>query len=646
MNMKRYKNIVIVTICLLMSINILAQDRIKQMENQLDLMTTEVPGLEEEVQMSVSGVSIQEFMRGIADAHKLNISVDPTIQQNIVNNFANATVSDVLLFVCKEYNLKINFIGTIMSLVKYEVPKPVVVKAPKKELIINYNKTKDELTIDLKNDLLDAVVKAITKKSKKNVVISSGVTAKMVSVYIENMPFDDAMNKLGLANNLVITKTEDDFYVIDNAEVIVNNTPTKGKRNNTRNNNRNSNNRNQNNTEGSDLVLEAKSFADISVSGTDVSIDEVIKSIATEIGIEYYFVSEIKDKATVNVKSTTFKDLLNNMFQGTDLTYELKNGIYIIGERKTEGLRLTKVIQLQYRSVETVNEYIPSDLKQDVDVKEFLDLNSLILSGSAVRIAEIEHFVKTIDKVIPVILIEVMIVDYSNSRANSLGVQAGIGENPAPATTGTIFPDANLNLNSSSINNLIESFNGYGILNLGKVTPNFYLNISALETQGILRVKSTPKLATLNGHEATMTIGNTEYYVELRNTVTSNTSTTSQSSRTYQSVTADLSVTIKPLVSGDDQITMEISVSQSDFTAKIEPNAPPGQVSRDFTSVIRVKDQEMILLGGLEEKSIRESGRGVPFLSRIPIIKWFFSSRSREKSKTKLNIFIKPTVIY
>ena len=91
---------------------------------------------------------------------------------------------------------------------------------------------------------------------------------------------------------------------------------------------------------------------------------------------------------------------------------------------------------------------------------------------------------------------------------------------------------------------------------------------------------------------------------------------------------------------------MEIAVAQSDFTGKIEPGAPPGQVSRDFTSVIRVKDQEMILLGGLEEKTMSESGRGVPFLSRIPVIKWFFSSRTKEKSKSKLNIFIKPTVIY
>lgn len=633
-----------ILICLLLSVTTYADDRIKQIEDKLSAMVVEMPGLEEKVQMSVSGVSIQEFMRGIADAHKLNISVDPSIQQEIVNNFANATVSDVLIFICKEYELSINFIGSIMSIVKYIPPKQEAVETPKKVLQITYNESKNELSLDLSNDSLETVAKAITQKSKKNMVLASGVTPKIVSSYIEDMPFDNAMEKFGIANDLSITKTEDGFYLIDRKT-----TSTGANSPNTNASNRTNTNRPTNTTTNTnaaaDFSFEAKNNADISVFGNDVEIDEVIKSVAKETGIDYYFVSDIKDKTTVNVQSTTFQGLLDNLFQGTEITYEYKNGIYIIGERKTEGLRVTKVIQLQHRSVETINDNIPADIKQNVDVKEFVDLNSLIVSGSHPQIKEIEYFIKQIDKVVPVVLIEVMIVDYSNSRTNSTGIEVGLGDNPT-TTTATILSDPSVNLSSTSINSLIESFNGYGILNLGKVTPNFYVNIKALESQGILNIKSTPKLATLNGHEATMTIGKTEYYVQETFNTLANTTTQTTTTRTFQSVNADLTITIKPFVSGDDQITLEVTVSQSDFTARIEPGAPPGNISRDFTSLIRVKDQEMVLLGGLEENAIRESGSGVPFLSRIPIIKWFFSSRTKEKSKTKLNIFIKPTVIY
>jgi type IV pilus assembly protein PilQ len=92
---------------------------------------------------------------------------------------------------------------------------------------------------------------------------------------------------------------------------------------------------------------------------------------------------------------------------------------------------------------------------------------------------------------------------------------------------------------------------------------------------------------------------------------------------------------------------MDIKVIQSSFNGqKVDKNAPPGIDSREFTSIIRVKDQDLIVLGGLEESVKNDSGTGVPILSRIPIIKWFFSSRTREDSKKKLTVLIKPTVIY
>ncbi len=114
----------------------------------------------------------------------------------------------------------------------------------------------------------------------------------------------------------------------------------------------------------------------------------------------------------------------------------------------------------------------------------------------------------------------------------------------------------------------------------------------------------------------------------------------------YKPVNADLSLVINPQVSGDEQITMTINVKQSSFTERISSTAPPGTINRDFQSLIRVKNGEMIMLGGLEENSASSSGSGLPLISRIPVLKWIFGNRTKSKSENKLTIFIKPTIIY
>ncbi len=144
-----------------------------------------------------------------------------------------------------------------------------------------------------------------------------------------------------------------------------------------------------------------------------------------------------------------------------------------------------------------------------------------------------------------------------------------------------------------------------------------------------------------------MSIGETRYYVENNSNIITTQSTTTVNTQVYKPLTADFSMTINPIVSGDEQITLDISVKKQSFTEQTAgKNGPYGTTTRDFQSLIRVKNQEMIMLGGLDEITKDESSSGVPILSRIPIIKWLFSSRTKKKSKSKLTIFIKPTVIY
>ncbi|MDP2059707.1 MAG: type II and III secretion system protein, partial [Flavobacteriaceae bacterium] len=152
---------------------------------------------------------------------------------------------------------------------------------------------------------------------------------------------------------------------------------------------------------------------------------------------------------------------------------------------------------------------------------------------------------------------------------------------------------------------------------------------------------------TLNGHRANLSIGETTYFVVTSQSFIGSQIPQVSEIKNFQPIDAELAISIKPLVSGNGQITLDINVVQSTFNNdRINEDAPPGLSSREFSSIVRVKDQDIVVLGGLEEKVKNDTGNGVPLLSRIPIIKWLFSSRKREDSKRKLSILIKPTVIY
>jgi len=359
----------------------------------------------------------------------------------------------------------------------------------------------------------------------------------------------------------------------------------------------------------------------------------------------YNIMTALDDVVSLKYENITFDALVQELFAGTSATFKVENGGYRIGKRNIIEMEEVLVVQLKYRTIDSIIFIMPNQLKKEVDIKLYPDMNSLVLSGARDRVKTLAEFIQTIDKRIPVILIEVLIIDNKNSKALSTGISAGLSDKPT-VTKGTVFPSVDMTLGASTVNEIIDGLNGFGWVNLGKVKPNFYMTLKALEEDGVIELKSTPQLSTMNGHKAKMSIGNTEYYKEELNNIFGSMTTQSQVVTTYKPVDAELSVSIRPIVDGSEQVTLDIKVEQSDFTTRISEFAPPGKVSRKFESLIRVKDQEMILLGGLEEKDIRDTRSGFPILSRIPVLRWIFSSRQKSNSKSKLNIFIKPTIIY
>ncbi len=714
-------------------------NRLTTIQNKLDLLKLEVAGLEEKVNVNISNTSLSNFLLAVSQVHGININVTEELNViTIVNGFNDVTVQDLLIFLVKEYDLNIDFTGNILSIKKYQSP----IKEPEiKEIITSFDVVSGKLTLDLNNDSLDAVFRKIMDISGRNLLFSPEVKSKSLSLYLKEVPFDIAMEKLAIANDLELSKTRDGFYTFNSFF-------EQGAKGATR-------------ASGSSTVRPKRRSSNfyykildsitktVAVDFSKTSVADIVYTLTDELHIDVFTATPLENAGTATVKANqiSFDELLVKIFESakatsnsqessnrggrnnrrndneqntlisniSSFTFKKEGSIYYFGTEDQLSLKRIELVPMMHRSIELLGDasatgssynsggnnfnaggvnYIgsgqqgvssqnsngfnsrdrvggfsnsersntsgssgetssmgaitalfPPTILQGLDIKIDTELNGFVVSGASTRVQKFKEFVKYIDKPVPVILIEVMIMEVSRSSTVDTGVEFGLGEEPA-TDKGVSFPDANITLGASTVNRVIGGFDGFGSLNLGKVVPNFYANIKAMESNGNLKILSTPKLSTLNGHKAYLSSGQTTYYaVTNQNFFGSQIPQTSQVTN-YQPINAELALEFKPFVSGDGQITLDIQVVQSSFGQRTAEDAPPDINSRRFSSIIRMQDKDVAILGGIEEKMKNDSGSGVPLLARIPIIKWFFSKRKREDSKKKLNILVKPTVFY
>lgn len=605
-------------------------------EVKLDSLTALHPKLNEELELSVNEVDISDFVNGISQTQGLNIGVSKEVVAFVDHTFSKVKIKDVLLFLMRQYNLDIKTYGEIIFL----VPKKPEAEIPIDKYAFVTVDESNLISIDSENEKLIDIVKAIGLKTGQNTIVDQNIRNIEVSLYLKDVSIPVFFEKIAsLTGNGLKVDSTTNMYNLYKEEVVPADRDLRQSK--TRNASKNNPGLNQN-----DFTFEIANGL-ISLRANAASTETIIKTVSSALGKDYVLLGDLsKSQSVMDLNGIDYNAFLNFCLAGTQFRYVNVDSTYIIGKDGDLNINSTKVFKFQNRTYEKVQDIIPEDLLKGIELKEFSELNGFIINGNVQLITRLTDFLESIDQRVPMVTIDIVIVDYNDSRILSTGFTAGFGpEGDNLRSEGKVSSGGiDVTLNSGSINKILTSFNQLGLFNLGKVAPDFYFNLKLLESKGVLRTRSTPKITTLNGQEATLSLGETQYYLEVRNDIIGTQNPTVSNSQTYRSVNADLSVRIKPVISSDGQVTMQVNVNQTDFTNKINPSAPPGSVTRRFESIIRVADGEMVILGGLETTSKSKSGSGVPILSRIPIIKYFFSSRDDSFQKSKLNIFIKPRI--
>lgn len=589
---------------------------------QLDTLAKSTAELNSLADISVSRMPLGELLRSIAKSNNINITVKLGLDEPVAANFSSAKVSDILIYLVKTYNLQCDITGSIISFAPPRETPPISPKAQ-----IDYNKNRKTVSYKLNGEYLASALERFSSECGVNVILPNALGGRKGIGFGNNQSLPAALKSIAAANEMEIYQNQDSVWIFNQPPPQQANTPF----------------RQSYFMNGTSISVDSLGY--VSVFGNGLSIGDVIIDLCNRLKKGYYFFTPVNGQVNLYLSKVPFEELLSAMLQGTKYSFKFDNGYYVFGERNSPEVFDSKVIQLKYRTVEKLESFIPNSLREGLQIQTYTEQNSFIVSGSGINVRRFAEFIKEIDKVVPLVTIEVMIVDATKSKEINTGIEAGLGK-PAVKTSGSISPGINMNLSTSSINSLINGFNGFGLVKIGKVTPDFYLNIKALEANGNIDVKSTPKLSTLNGHEATLNNGQKKYYKEINNNYFGTQNPLQSTSYVWKEVQANFSLKITPIVSGDEQITLDIDISQEDFTPREYADAPPGTTKRSFKSQVRVRNEEMVLLGGLEHVSKNESTSGLPLLARIPILKWLWGSNSSSKTESRVNFFIKPTIIY
>lgn len=321
----------------------------------------------------------------------------------------------------------------------------------------------------------------------------------------------------------------------------------------------------------------------------------------------------------------------------------------------------------QTTSAETASVAAPAAPSpgQRASVARFPGANALVISAPADTQRMLADVIRQLDARRQQVLIEAIVVELSDTAVRELGVQwllAGSDGNPvgltnysdraAPllpiaggAAAGQLDQDDPLRerLQNLALNSLLGA-NGFVGGGGGRIGSDglFGFIINAAKSDQGSNLLQTPSLMTLDNAEATILVGQEVPITTGETLLDGNTNPF----RTTQRQDIGVKLIVKPQINAGGSITLNLRQEVSSINGVLSAGASDLVLNkRELETTLVVDDGDIAVAGGLLDQNDRLDVQKVPGLGDIPVVGGLFRSTSRQRGRTNLMIFIRPTII-
>ncbi len=296
-----------------------------------------------------------------------------------------------------------------------------------------------------------------------------------------------------------------------------------------------------------------------------------------------------------------------------------------------------------FTSVGSGGNFIP------IQVTEEITTRSIIVRGKEKDLDIVDKVIREIDKRTKQVLIEAFIVEASSTFEQNLGKRLGfaytrnrerIGGTQGGSTVGAsggtaaeISDNTGAFTSGAGTDNLINlgsaaSTAGIGIL---RRTGSAVLKIEldALESEGLSKTVSNPKLFTLDNQQASINQGETIYI--------------DGGDGEDKPVDASLKLIVTPNIIGDGNVMLQIQVN-NDTPNRANPGTP-GVNKMEINTKLLVADGDIVVIGGIKKNNVASGKDGVPGVSKVPVVGKALSGTSKSDTMNELLVFIAPRIL-
>ncbi len=278
--------------------------------------------------------------------------------------------------------------------------------------------------------------------------------------------------------------------------------------------------------------------------------------------------------------------------------------------------------------------------------------NKLLVMSSGRDFIAIRDVIRELDVQRRQVYIEAMVLEVQVGNGLQLGTAAHGGtqlSNQSLLVGGVQAP----NLKTTSLDSLVS---GTGLIGgligkalpgsqalFGKSIPSYAVLFQALADSTNTNILSSMPLIVVDNEQAKYRLGNNVPFIK-GVIPTSPVSTTSSLTTNIERKDLVLELEIKPHISTDDSVLLEVKQSSEDLGER-DPQLGPSWSTRSIETRVLVRDQQTIVLGGLLQNRDSTSKSKVPLLGDVPLLGHLFKYTTRSRKKMNLLVLLTPYIV-